>query len=80
MNTQELIDARLAREWINRGIARSIREGSGLTKGDVARTLGVSRSAVDRWESGERRPRTVIAASYGRLLRDLATSPGRGTA
>ncbi len=77
MNTQDLIDARLGREWINRGIARSIREGSGLTKGDVARALGVSRSAVDRWESGERRPRTEVAAAYGRLLRELATSPDR---
>lgn len=77
MTAQDLIDAGLAREWLRRGIAIQVREGAGLTKGDVARALGVSRTAVDRWEANERRPRTAIAAEYGRLLRDLATSVSR---
>jgi len=71
MSDLNLIDARLGREWARLGVARSVREAAGFSIGDIAASMGVSRSTVDRWERGERAPRLALAAEYGRLLRDL---------
>lgn len=38
---------------------RSLREDKGVTQDDVARLLGVSRTAVTYWESGTKRPDLV---------------------
>lgn len=59
-----------ARELI-RSRAREIRERSGLTCGDVARSLGCHPSAVPRWEDGRRVPRPNLAKEYADLLRQL---------
>ena len=50
---------------------RSLRERSGLAQGDLARVLGVSASAVCRYETGERTPRSDVLHSYLELLGHL---------
>ncbi len=73
---QSIADARAAREWCASGVARIVREGAGLSRGDVARVLDVSVSCVRDWENGDRRPRVAAAARYYTLLRGLMIPPG----
>jgi len=47
---------------------RALREWAGLSQGAVARLLGVTSSAVCRWESGRRTPRGAVLEDYARLL------------
>jgi transcriptional regulator with XRE-family HTH domain len=49
-----------------------LRARAGLSQGDVARALGVTREAVSYWELGKRTPRPATAAAYLVLLDRLA--------
>ena len=51
---------------------RRLRLAAGFSLEDIADVLGVSRSAVARWETGQRRPRRQTRAAYAALLRELA--------
>lgn len=51
---------------------RALRIASGLTTQEVANALGVTRSAVHRWETGKRNPSGELRIRYADLLRDLA--------
>ncbi len=75
MTTTQLQEVRFAREWAASGAAKAIREGAGLSLGEVARSLGVSPSSVLRWERAEFRPRERVAARYAALLRDMMERP-----
>ena len=48
------------------------REGAQMSKGQLARAVGVDRRAVTRWEQGQHRPTdtnlVLIAELYGRDL------------
>jgi DNA-binding transcriptional regulator YiaG len=50
-------------------IRRMLRERVGLSKAVLARALGIDRSVLARWESGERQPRD--AAAYLGILERL---------
>jgi transcriptional regulator with XRE-family HTH domain len=52
--------------------ARSLRQSSGLSEQDMATAIGVTPSAVGRWERAERIPRGPRAVTYARLLQRLA--------
>ena len=52
---------------------RAIREAAGVSQRELARALGVSWTAVQRWESGAR-PR-AHGGEYARLLRELRELP-----
>jgi transcriptional regulator with XRE-family HTH domain len=56
------------RRLLASGEARRIRELAGLSLSDVAADIGVTGSAVYRWERGERVPRGRAAADYAVLL------------
>jgi DNA-binding transcriptional regulator YiaG len=45
-----------------------VREQLGLSQAGLARELGVSRAAVSRWESGERKIDNVLAIALDCLL------------
>ena len=62
---------RLVKGLLESGEARHLREGAGLTQGQVAELVGVQASAVARWESGERFPQGKRLAGYGELLTRL---------
>ncbi len=51
---------------------RRLRHTADLSLEDIADVLGVSRSAVGRWETGNRTPRRGTRAAYAALLRQLA--------
>jgi len=60
------------RQIAKSGKARTLREEAGLSLAEVARGVGVTPTAVWRWERGLARPSGEPAASYGRLLISLA--------
>ena len=68
------LDVARARTWLREGRAQSIRERSGLSQSDLARTLGVATTTVSRWEAGTRLPRPLVAVRLIRLL-DRLESP-----
>ena len=49
-----------------------IREQAGVSQGDVAEALGVTRPAVSYWETGRREPRGENRRRYVELLGRLA--------
>lgn len=55
-------------------LRRALRESAGLSQGDLATALGVTRSAVSRWEAGQREPRGVMVADYLKLLDRVASA------
>jgi DNA-binding transcriptional regulator YiaG len=55
------------------GHARAIRLRAGLSLDEVARVVGVSHAAVQRWETGQRKPHGEAAIRYGALLDALAS-------
>ncbi|WP_448617247.1 helix-turn-helix domain-containing protein [Geodermatophilus sp. URMC 65] len=50
------------------GEARRIRLAAGISLQQIAAEIGVSVSAIYRWERGDRMPRSHAAAEYGALL------------
>lgn len=53
------------------GWATAVRQASGVTQARIAEELGVTRMAVSRWESGQRRPRGRLLVAYVELLSRL---------
>ena len=76
--TTETVEHLLARNWKRRlpepSIRRMLRIEAGLTQGEVAATVGVTRTAISRWESGDRHPRGPLASRYAEVLRELAAA------
>lgn len=54
---------------------RAIRELSGVSTGDVANALGVTRQTISNWENGKRSPRGPHLEGYLELL-DLLRAGG----
>jgi DNA-binding transcriptional regulator YiaG len=76
MRTEPILLLADARRLTASGEARRIRQAADLAIADVARTVGVDRATVSRWESGHRKPSGPAAARYARLLRLLIESTG----
>ena len=55
-------------------VCRDIREGAGVSLGMVARAVGVSRTAVFNWETGQRRPSAEHLPLYLEALTVLSAS------
>ncbi len=47
---------------------RDLRESAGLTQGELAAELGVDRSAVTKWETGEAMPRASLLPKLAEVL------------
>jgi len=50
---------------------RLLREAAELSLADIGVMVGATRSAVSRWERGERRPRGENRRRYAAVLADL---------
>lgn len=61
-----------AREASHSGRGATVRTAAGLSRGELARAIGVNQSSISRWESGKRRPSGDAAIRYARMLRVLA--------
>lgn len=64
-----LIEGRTA---ASSGSGRRLRERAGLNQSDLARLVGVTPAAVNRWEAGERSPSGESAVAYAKALRKIA--------
>jgi transcriptional regulator with XRE-family HTH domain len=53
---------------------RLVRELAQVSQEDIATTLGVTRSAVSRWEAGRRSPSDDVLEAYVDLLHRLAAA------
>ncbi len=75
MRSTDLDRIRWVRSLVEQsGAARAVRESAGLSLEEVAAAVGVTGSAVGRWERGERIPRGPRALIYARLLERLHRS------
>lgn len=75
MTSADLERIRWVRSFVEQdGAARAVREGAGLSLEEVAAAVGVTGSAVGRWERGERIPRGPKALVYARLMERLHRS------
>jgi DNA-binding transcriptional regulator YiaG len=66
-----LIDEVRARQLPPAPVRRAIRRGAGVSQIRMAAELGVARSTIIRWESGEHVPRGDARERYARLLAEL---------
>jgi DNA-binding transcriptional regulator YiaG len=71
MSPADLLLLSRARQLAASGEAARIREKAGLHQTDVARTIGVWASTVNRWESGKRKPHGKSGIRWARLLETL---------
>jgi DNA-binding transcriptional regulator YiaG len=71
---EQVVDLAATRALARSGEARAIRERAGLSLREMAAALGVTRSALQRWEVGLRTPRGESAVRYGALLAALRES------
>jgi DNA-binding transcriptional regulator YiaG len=62
---------RAHRELPGPALRCAIRQDAGLSQEDVAGAVGVTRAAVSRWETGDRRPRGDLLVAYSELLQGL---------
>jgi DNA-binding transcriptional regulator YiaG len=69
MSLQNLLErARAHRGLPDPELCRVIREGAGLSQGDIAQAVGVRRETVSRWETGARAPRGEFLVKYREVL------------
>lgn len=63
--TDDLVaHVRLAARWSDPTTRKAIRVRCGLSQQQLADTLGVTQTTVQRWENGTRNPRGANAARY----------------
>lgn len=69
MTVRTLIAKSAARRAWSPSLARALRKEARVSLADAAAAIGVTTSAVSRWESGEREPRADAGARYLAMLR-----------
>ena len=60
-----------ARDAVSTGRGARLRRAALVSQTELASAVGVTASAISRWEGGSRLPRTDEAAAYARELRRL---------
>ncbi|MEU0971332.1 helix-turn-helix transcriptional regulator [Streptomyces sp. NPDC005917] len=50
---------------------RAIRQAAGLSQGELAEAIGVTRQAVSHWEAGTRTPKGAFLERYVSAIRTL---------
>lgn len=61
----------IARQAACDGSARSLRQRANVTLAEIAAECKVSRSTINAWETGARRPSGAPAVKYAHILREL---------
>lgn len=75
MTNAEILLVARARRLATSGDGMRIRTAADLSLSEVADAVGISVSALWRWEHGERAPRGAPAAAWARLLDELDQVP-----
>lgn len=68
MRPSDLSTIARVRADLRSGAALEAREGSGVSAGEIAETIGVSRSSVNAWEAGRATPKAGHALAYARAM------------
>jgi transcriptional regulator with XRE-family HTH domain len=81
MKAADTLEQALARERLRRRVPgpevrRLLRESAGVSQAALARTLGVDRASISRWESGDRFPGPDLIPRYLEALDRLARARG----
>lgn len=71
MTTRELLLVAKARRLSQSGEGAEARANAGLSLSEVADAIGLSPSALSRWEHAERTPRGTRAAAWAELISEL---------
>jgi len=66
-----------ARDAVSTGRGARLRRAALVSQTELASAVGVTASAISRWEGGSRLPRTDEAAAYARELRRLERAVAR---
>ena len=67
----DVLDLARAQSLIASGSGRAVRQAARLSLAEMGRAVGVDKSTIYRWETGERHPRGELAVAYADLLRRL---------
>lgn len=76
MTPQHLVLLAKARRLAESGEGANARIAAGLSLRETADAIGVSPSALWRWEHGERSPRGLRAVAWARLVDELTRTRG----
>jgi DNA-binding transcriptional regulator YiaG len=71
MSSADLTELARARDLSASGMGRLIRQRAKVSHREVAASIGTSASAVYRWETGERVPRTDKGLAWARAMWQL---------
>lgn len=71
MSMNVIDEARARRSLPAPALAKAIREAAGVSQSAIARSLGVTRMTVSRWEAGFCRPSPEHLNAYADILRTL---------
>lgn len=81
MLAESRITDALALHWsrtaIRSGLAADLRVAAELSQAEVAAAVGVTPTAVQKWEKNLRMPRGQVAVRYARFLLQLAAALGQ---
>lgn len=75
MTNRDLLLVVRARRLASTGDAKRLREAAGLSLREVAEAVGVSHTALWRWEAGQRAPRGAAASAWALFLGELEKQP-----
>lgn len=67
----DLASVVMGRRWLRTGDLERLRVALGLSRGDLARRLGVKLTTYSQWVDTDRVPRTARAARVSELVGDL---------
>lgn len=77
MTSDDLDQLVTMRQLVRTGDARQLRQGAGLSRRELAASVGVTVSTLTKWELGQRVPNGDAALRYARVLGRLqATAAG----
>ena len=74
MNSKQTLKLVQARRLAASGEGKAVRERAGLSLREVAAPMGLSVSALFRWENGERIPHGERAVAWVEFLEQLAAA------
>jgi DNA-binding transcriptional regulator YiaG len=74
----DLLTRSRGRRYLRPALARALRQEAKVSQAEVGQELGVDESTVSKWESGDRRPRGLLADRYIKLLARLEDDLRRG--
>jgi DNA-binding transcriptional regulator YiaG len=76
--TEDVVTLARVRSQLASGEAQRIRENAHVSRAEMARSLGVDRLTLRRWETGETQPYRETALRLAWVL-DLLQEHGRGS-